>query len=218
MHGWLRAMLVVMCVCASVRAQEARWFGTQATSRGIVRAKVEGDVARGMMVQSVAGLAAKAVNEGRGDEMVWVSGGSGDVERWLELLLRREKAIEMRGEMGAWELVERFAKRGIVKGYILYRLDHSRGEINQHRAGMDLSVNVASSLAGILDGIIVEESLEEAAKGDGLQFLLCVRGKSQESCFETYKDKFNRRLLCSQDPRKLHVRDLAIAQRALVVY
>ena len=211
-------MLVVMGLCASVPAQEPRWFGTQAMPKAIVRAKADGDVARGMMVQSVSGLAAKAVNEGRADEMVWVSTGNADLERWYAMWMKSAGRIEMRGELEPWDLVERFAKRGIVKGYILYRLDQSRGEINQHRTGMDLSVNVASSLAGILDAIIVDESLEEQAKAHGLKLLLDARGKTQAWCFQTYKDRFNRRLLCTQDPRKLHVRDLAIAQGALTIY
>jgi hypothetical protein len=149
--------------------------------------------------------------------MIWVASGN-DVERWLVGLLRRESAIQMRGEIGAWDLVERFAKRGLVKGYILYRLDHSRGQINEHRAGMDLSVNVATSLAGILDAVIVDESLEEQAKAHGLRLLLDARQKSQQWCFDTYKNQFNRRLLFTQHPRKPHVRDLAIAQGALTVY
>ena len=77
---------------------------------------------------------------------------------------------------------------------------------------------VATSLAGLLDGIIVDESLEAEAKAHGLALLLDVRGKTQAWCFETYKTRFNRRMVCTQDPRKCNVRDLAIAQRTLVVF
>ena len=45
-----------------------------------------------MMVQSVAGLAAKAVNEGRGDELVWVGTEHLDVEEWLRRLLASHRA------------------------------------------------------------------------------------------------------------------------------
>ncbi len=218
MHRWRWALLGLMWLCASVAGDEARWFGKQAAPKGIVRAKAEGGVAMDMMVQSVAGLAAKAVNERRGDEMVWVASGNGDVERWLAGVLRRERAIEVRGEVRAWDLVERFARRGIIKGYILYRLDQSRGQINEHRARMDLSVNVATSLSGVLGGIIVDESLEEQARAHHLELLLDARQKSQQWCFENYQNQFNRRLLCTQDPRKPHVRDLAIAQGAMTIY
>jgi hypothetical protein len=172
-----------------------------------------------MMVQSAAGLAAKGVNEGRADEMVWVAVEDNvDVEDWFARLFQRHPQLEMRGIFGPWDLVDRYAKQGLIKGYILYRSDTSKGETSQHRPGMDCSVNVATSLAGLLDGIIVDESLEGEAKAHGLKLLLDARDKTQAWCFETYKDRFNRRMVCTQDPRKPNVRDLAIAQRALVVY
>jgi hypothetical protein len=168
--------------------------------------------------QSVAGLAAKAVNEGRGDEMVWVPTGNLDEEDWLARWLKRHPQVEMRGASDLWTLVERYAKRGIIKGYILYWADTSKGEINEHRRGMDCSVNVATSLAGILHGIIVDEALEPRAREHGLKLLMDVRDKTQAWCFETYKERFNRTMVCTQDPRKPHVRDLAIAQGAFTGY
>ena len=171
-----------------------------------------------MMAQSVAGLAAKAVNEGRADEMVWVGIDNIDIEDWLARLLKRQPQLELRGTFALWDLVDRYARKGIIKGYILYRSDHSKGELSQHRPGMDCSVNVATSLAGLLDGIIVDESIEGEAKQHGLKMLVDVRGKTQAWCFETYKDRFNRHMLCTQDPRKPNVRDLAIAQKTLTVF
>jgi hypothetical protein len=171
-----------------------------------------------MLIQSVAGLAAKAVNEGRGDEMVWVESGNQDVEDWFARVLAAHPALKKSGAFGPWELVERYSRKGIIKGYILYRLDRSQGEINAYRPGMDCSVNVATSLAGLLDGIIVAEELEADAKAHGLRLLLDARDKTQLWCFQTYKARFNRRMLCTQDPRKPHVRDLAIAQHAFTVY
>jgi hypothetical protein len=51
-----------------------------------------------------------------------------------------------------------------------------------------------------------------------LKLLFDARGKSQAWCFDTYRDRFNRRLLCTQDPRKANVRDLAIAQKAFTTF
>src|SRR5205807_2433058 len=104
--------------------------------------------------------AAKAVNEGRGDEMVWVQTDDADGKNWLAGLRRRRPQLQVRRAFDVWELVDRYAKRGIVEGYILYRSDRSKGEINEHRPDMDCSVNVATSLAGVLDGVIVDESIE----------------------------------------------------------
>ena len=73
-------------------------------------------------------------------------------------------------------------------------------------------MNVATSLAGLLGGIIVEEKLEKKAKSHGLTMLIDVRDKTQQWCFDTYKNQFNRHMLCEQDPRVAITRDLAIAQ------
>jgi len=205
-------------------ADQDRWWPVQAMPKALVRMKSQNlppslRASCEMMAQSAAGLSAKGVNEGRADEMVWVAiDDNVDVEDWFVRLLQHHPQLEMRGTFSPWDLVERYAKQGLIKGYILYRSDASKGELNEHRPGMDCSVNVATSLAGLLDGIIVDEGLEAETKAHGLRLLLDVRDKSQAWCFETYKDRFNRRMLCTQDPRKSNSRDLAIAQRALVVY
>lgn len=170
-----------------------------------------------MMVQSIAGLAAKAVNEGQGDELVWVETGNPSLTEWLKRWKAAHPSVVMTNA-APWELVDRFAKRGIIKGYIVYKRDQSKRELNAYSSDMDLSVNVATSLASVLDGIIVEESIEQEAVSHGLKRVADARGKTQGWCFETYRERFNRRMVCAQDPRKPHTRDFAIAQTAFVVY
>jgi hypothetical protein len=221
---WLRLAPAFLCLSLSAATDEDRWWPVQAMPKALVRTKNQSTFPspRGpyeMLVQSVAGLAATGVNEGRSEELVWIGiDDNTDVEDWFARLLQRQPQLQTRGTFGPWELVDRYAKSGLIKGYLLYRADASKGEISQHRPGMDCSVNVATSLAGLLDGIIVEETLEPEAKAHGLRMLLDVRDKTQAWCFDTYKDRFNRRMVCTQDPRKSNSRDLAIAQRALVVF
>lgn len=203
---------------AKAVADEDRWWPVQTLPRAVVRTREHSALAHQMLVQSVAGLAAKAVNQGKGDELVWIFNDNIDMEAWYHAFLKQHSSVEVQGALDPWELVDRYTKRGVIKGYILYAPDKSEGRINDHRAGMDLSVNVATSLAGLLDGVLVDESLEKEARAHGLSKLLDVRGKTQAWCFESYKDRFNRRLLCAQDPRKSNLRDLAIAQQALVLY
>jgi hypothetical protein len=220
------ALLLAGLFCAGpelVGQTEDRWWPAQSLPKAVARTSNQQEfpaprAALQMMVQSVAGLAAQAVNEGRGDELVWVNDGNADLEDWYGRLLAAHPELRTPGNFGPWGLVDRYAKQGILKGYILYRLDQSHGESNAYRPGMDCSVNVATSLAGVLGGIIVDEALQEEAKAHGLKLLLDVREKTQAWCFQTYRDQFNRRMLCTQDPRKPHVRDLAIAQRAFTVY
>jgi hypothetical protein len=223
---WLAVAGVLVCSIGSrmsALGSEPRWFPTQAEPRGVVRTVddrrfPEPRPATRMLVQSVAGLAALAVNEGRGDELVWVDTPSTDVEDWYVRMLRRRPTLEVRGVLDPWALVDRYQKRGVIRGYILYRTDTSRGNVAEHRAGIDNSVNVATSLAGLLGGVIVDESLEPQARQHGLDRLLDVRDKTQAWCFASYRDRFNRRMLVTQDPRSPQIRDLAIAYKALTVY
>ncbi len=226
-RGRLEIPLLVLALFSAlpVFAGQAddRWWPVQAMPKAVVRTANQQEfpeprAALQMMVQSVAGLAAKAVNEGRGDELVWVNNGNGDLEKWYARLLASHPDLATPGAFEPWELVDRYAQQRILKGYILYRSDKSKGENNADRPGMNCSVNVATSLAGVLDGIIVDEELEPAAKAHGLKLLLDVREKTQLWCFQTYKNQFNRRMLCFQDPRIPHARDLAVAQKVFTAY
>lgn len=214
---WGMIVAVSTCLIATA-ADDDRSFPVQKVPKSVVRIRPSGDLAQQMLIQSVSGLSAKAVNRGTGDEMVCVATDNTNLEAWYQTFLKQHPAIETSDVQTCWELVDRFVKLGTIKGYILYSLDKSEGNTSDHRKGMDLSANVATSLAGVLDGVLIADSLEEEAKSRGLSKLLDVRGKTQAWCFETYKDKLNRQLLCHQDPRVSNVRDLAIAHQALVVF
>lgn len=193
-----------------------RWWPTQKVPKTVLSTSTSG-VAEEMMVQSIAGLAAKVVNEGQGDELVWVETSNSSLTEWLKRWRAAHPAVAMTNAT-PWQLVDHFAKLGIIKGYIVYSRDKSRRELNAYSADMDLSVNVATSLASVLDGIIVDESIEREAVSRGLKLLADARGKTQAWCFETYRERFNRRMVCKQDPKKPHTRDFAIAQKAFVHY
>jgi hypothetical protein len=194
-----------------------RWWPVQKVPKTVIRVSI-GGAGEQMLVQSVAGLAAKAVNEGQGDELVWVETGNASLEEWFTRWRAAHSEIAVTGPMNSWELVNHFAKREIIKGYVLYKLDASKRDLNSYTADMDCSVNVATSLSPILHGIIVDESLERDAIAHGLKQLADVRNKSQAWCFKTYQDRFNRRMVCTQDPQKPHTRDFAIAQNAFTFY
>src|SRR5690349_8620970 len=200
--GVFFAMFFVAQARAAAVDESARWWPQQKLPKTVLRTASQQDfpeprLALQMMVQSVAGLAAKAVNEGRGIEMVWVNNGDGDLEKWYARLLTAHPDFAKPGTFAPWELADHFAKQGIVKGYILYRRDKSKDENRNGRPGLNCSVNVATSLAGLLDGIIVDEELEKDAKAHGLKLLLDVREKTQTWCFQTYQGQFNRRMLCT---------------------
>lgn len=216
-------LLVFFGLWQPLLASDDGWWPKQAAPRGVVRSCPPQELpapheSYHMLLQSIAGLAAAGVNDGRCDELVWVDTGSPEIEAWYAATVQRPPAPRERGRFGPWELVERYRKLGLIKGYVLYRVDKSQGELNEHRPGLDNSVNVATTLAGLLGGVLVEEGLETEAATHGLKRLEDARGKTQAWCFETYKDRLSRRMICLQDPRKPHARDLAIAHRTLAIY
>jgi len=171
-----------------------------------------------MMAESLAGLAAQAVNEGRGDELIYVNlWDNVDYNRWRLNILERT-GIEDRGRQKIWDVARRYAEQGIVKGYILYSWDFSEGGITTRRKDSDESCNVATSLAGLLGGIIVSEGQEAQAKELGLKCLADVRGKTEQWVFDTYREKLSRKYVLLQDPIVPNNRAIAIAHCCLTVY
>src|SRR4051812_36500204 len=214
-------LIVIGCAFKTMASQavseEERWWPVQKVPKTIIRASV-GGVAHQMLLQSVAGLAAKAVDEGQGQELLWVETGNASLEEWFSRWRAAHSEVAVDGPLNAWEVADHFAKRGTIKGYILYKLDASKRDLNSHSAEMDCSVNVATSLAPIFHGVMVDESLEREAIAHGLKQLADVRDKTQAWCFQTYRDQFNAHLVCTQDPKKPHTRDFAIAHTAFTFY
>jgi hypothetical protein len=171
-----------------------------------------------ILAQSLAGLTSLAVNEGRLDELVYIlEEGNPHYALWRTRLLART-GIEDRGQTNLWALIERYKGKGVCDGYILYHADRSVGDTHTCRPGSDESVNVATTAAGLLRGLVVSEALEPAAKAAGLKCLLDVRGKSELWAFEHFRDRLNRRGVLLQDPRLWFGRGTAIANRFFCMY
>src|SRR5690349_509546 len=83
MGGIIWCELFLTFVSLSGTTDDNRWWPRQAMPKALVRLAKdmpEPRAASDMLAQSVAGLAAKAVNEGRSDEMVWVGTDNIDIE------------------------------------------------------------------------------------------------------------------------------------------
>lgn len=170
-----------------------------------------------MLLQSLSGLAAQAVNEGRSDELIWIETNHPAYRRWYRETIERTGIVDQ-GQLDVWKLLARCQQRNLVKGYVLMRLDRSEGAEHQVRDKSDESVNVATALCGVLGAILVDESLEEQVRELGFEKLADARQISLAECFETYRDQFNRSLILAQDPRKPFMRELSIAHRCLVIH
>lgn len=197
-----------------------RWWPLQQPPKGVVAAVIDEDnkETEAMLVQSLAGLTAQAVNEGKLDEMIWVGTGSSDYNKWYQRTKTRI-GFEERGSFGPWELVSRYQKKGVVKGYILYSKDTTHyGRRTTEVPNRDQSVNVATTLSGLMQGVIVEQGQEAKAKEFGLNKLADTRGKTLQWCFNEYKSRLNRHLLVNESPRTADSRDMIIAHKAMAVY
>ncbi len=219
---------------------ESRWWPILKAPEAIVKTtnheefeKVvseDGEVTEGafgethMMIQSVAGVVAKAVNEGRCDEMVWIEVGhptmgiNAEYAEWYKRIVNRF-GLKERGQFESWDLVKRYIDKGIIKGYILYSFDHKdRIEYPNHPDyPYDPSVNVATTLAGFYDAIIVSEAQEAKARELGLKKLFDARGRDMAWCFNKYSDKLNRDIMLTVDVKAPNNRAMAIATKCISV-
>lgn len=161
------------------------------------------NAAEAALAQSAAGLAARAVNEGRSKRMIWID-RSGRYDEWLRATVRARR-IRPAGEADVWTLVARLCDEGIVRGYVLY-------------AAGDGSLNPATVRAGQLDAVLVEQSLREKAERAGLELLHDARGEHPAACFAELGAKLSRDLVVAMNPALPYNRDLAIAHRTMVYY
>lgn len=159
----------------------------------------------------------KPVNNGRFNEMVWIEFNNTSYDAILKSSLTSLN-ITQPTRMNVWELLHYLKKKKIVKGYVLYKTDTSKGDNYSRREGINYSSNVATVYAGLLQGILVDETLEERIKETGLKQLKDVRNESPETCFAQCKDQLNRNSALSIDPKVSNCRDIAIAQKLMLYY
>lgn len=170
-----------------------------------------------MLLESLSGLSAQAVNEGKWDTMVWIETGSKDYADLLDRSLD-ELNIEDTSSMSVWELLDLLKKKHIVKGFVSYTRDDSNGNLYTRRDNMDYSSNVATVYCGLLKGALVEKTLIDKVKSYGLRELKCADGESMETCFALNRGKLSNRSAMSIDPRVSNCRDIVIAQKLMAYY
>lgn len=189
-------------------AEEAcHWWPVQKEPKSVVVCEYKQNLPEHALAQSLAGLAALGVNEGRFDEMVWMSRGDADSKLWYERMMA-EKKYGHSGTFTTWKLLERYVERGLIKGYVLFR-SYSKGSE---------SLNPATVLASLNQAVLIEEELENQAKNLGLVKVADAIGMSSESVFDDYKDELDDSLLITIDPNLANLRDFAIANKSMCIY
>jgi len=130
------------------------------------------------------------------------------VEYWFEEISKKNITYEYVNDV--WELLEKL--KSDIDGYILCKLDTE-------------SVNVATSLCSIYNSIAVDESIKDKIEKLGLKMVLDVRDKTQEWCFDNYKEKFNNKCAATiaysskqHESCPLFLRDYIIANNMFCFY
>lgn len=157
-----------------------------------------------VLAQSAAGLAARAVNNGQYDRMIWVESNRQIYDKWLRNTCRNLH-LHKDGYRDVWQIVSSLMEHNIVKGYVLYSQDNA-------------SLNSATVHAGMLDAVLIDQSLKTKADMIGLQMLYDARFESQKDCWQQLGDSLNRRMTIAMNPKLPYNRDLAIAHQTMVYY
>lgn len=190
-------VLVLLSINLGTYASEPLW-PFQIPPQTISVCAEPDNVSESMLLASMSGVAAKAVDAEDYEEMVWVSS-----EKTSEVLKAVYRAVKpfTAIETDMWELLGKYASSGVVSGYVLYT------------AGDEKSVNAATAYASSLDAILVDESLVDRVKSYKLKRLKDCR--NVETLEETVPDSDAAVVIASADDAGL--RDFAIAYGLRVI-
>ena len=167
--------------------------------------------AESMLLQSLSGLAAQAVNEDKFDEMVWVDTDGEDYKHVFE---QSCLALNIRffQKLDVWTLLEYLTSKGIVKGYVTYHLNSEE----KTYPITDYSCNVATVYCSLLSGVLVDSSIERKVQAYGLHCLKDARKESITECFRKNKKHLNNVSALSVHPSVSNMRDFAIAHKLML--
>lgn len=191
------------------------WFPEQRLAKkySIVNCPTDEDLVSGAALQ---GLVAKAVNEGRHDELLVTTPFYSPLyDDWTHRTENRTHAY-LQGTFSLMDAVTRY--RPLVDGYVLYRTDVSTGGYYTLREGINRSANIATMMAGLLDALPVSEDQEAAFIAMGFQKLFDARNTSLSDVLGTYDQEFNKTMACSLDPLIGTQRDLAVAHKMAIYF
>lgn len=200
----------LLLTAAGTFAQEKdSWWPGQNAPKEILTCTIKrpNDTREQNLAQSLAGLVAQSLNEGKLQEGIWIATVNPDYARYYASLLKRIQARKS-GEYDVWSLVDRYVKKGIVKGYILY--DYN---------SQDNSINLATMQAAIRQGVLIDISQEAMAKARGLTRLYNAVGQMlDKAAITALQPLLNQHLLVVANPKFFNNRDYAIAHKSMVYY
>jgi hypothetical protein len=206
-HALLLSMYLLAGMATNAQQSIDAWWPVQAKPRAMLVCEPAGHVRDMNLAQSLAGLAALSLNEGKKGEAVWIKHERGLYETYYQQLLKRT-GLKQTAVLSTWDLVKRLRKQGIIQGYILYDIQQA-----------DNHINVATVYASLLHGVLIDVKQEAKAKAAGLSLLQDVRRLNwTDSLYDQLAPRLNDSLIVIAQPGYPNNRDYAIAHRAMVYY
>ncbi len=202
------SLLLLLSISTGISASKEYWWPDQKLPAQILRVS-PANLAERNLVQSISGLAARSVNAGTNDELIWTSVTGSAYNYYLSKWLART-SVQDKGNISLWNLVDRYMTKGIIKGYILYKEG-------------DYSVNFATIYASLYDAVLIEESLEATAISRGLTLKFDARSFSTKASytqtwFNTLKTSLNNKMIVTIAPTDYRQREMAIAHNCMVYW
>ncbi len=192
------------------------WWPAQAAPADIIVIPQPGSPSERILAEGLAGLWARAVNEGRDDTLIWIDRDP-HYRDWLDETAARLDArlLTLRRNGNVWDLFQATRNRGHVQGYVIYRL----GDPGEDP--LDQSLNIATMLAAGHNAAIVEEELVSEMPEDFPQ-LADARTLDYQDVWEEYAEDFAPDLLFlvspANDARVERMRDMVVAHRGRIAY
>ncbi|MFA5693302.1 MAG: GxGYxYP domain-containing protein [Acholeplasmataceae bacterium] len=139
------------------------------------------------------------------DEVLFYLSNNEQYDYWLNYL---EDEYSITNEsITLEEMILKYLDKYDDVGYILYDYTNNNE-----------SLNVATSLSGVLGYLPVDKSLEEKVSLLGLEMKLDVREMSERDLFDQYKDSLNNKGLVQLKPSISHFRDYGITNKFIYFY
>lgn len=201
-------IFLLLGVSVSFAEGKETWWPEQKLPQQIIRVS-PANLSERNLVQSVSGFAARAVNAGTNDELIWTTVSGSAYNYYLAKWLLRT-SVQDHGSISVWSLVDRYKTKGIVKGYVLY----TEG---------DYSVNFATIYASLYDAVLVEESFEATAIAHGLTLKYDARAYKTtasytQTWFNSVKSLLNNKMIVTIAPTDYRQREMAISNNCMVYW
>lgn len=163
-----------------------------------------GTASQNVMMASLAGIANRNTN---GEVLLSPNNGALPNPRfWLDQLKLSYPQVQSQFQSNPTFFINRY--RSMLGGYVLY----DRG-VNPH------SINMATSIAGVTNSIVVDSATVSYATAAGLPLVADARNMTYSQVYSQYGSQFNRHMLFHQDTTmNEQLRDFAVQNRGFMYF